>query len=424
VSVSVDLRRRLLDAVEEDEVVDLLQGAIGVPSVTGQEAAFGQWVGDRLRDAGADDVESFDFRPGRPDVWGRFRGAGSGRRLMFLNHLDTVHGEGWSDRWRGTPNESPFAGAVIDREIYGRGAGDVKAGISTAISAMQTIGRAGLRPAGDVVMVVVGDEESGEPDTGYSDGIKEAVKRIAAGEIPGADFAIYGEPTELAIYTAQLGFIIAEIHVTGESAFWSAPWLGVDAHRAGHKLVERLWGLARDVYARAEHPLIGRPSLLITEFTAGGQIAVPDRCVIKLIRKLVPGEDPAAVRSELEAVVMTAAIEDGTRAEIRYTAGRDNPWGGTPAELVSDHDGVELLRRIIEELTGVAGTDLIRGAGYWSELGVLREATGIPGVYCSPGDIRNCHTLEERVSIDQLVDGVRAYALFIAEFCGLAERAA
>ena len=155
--------------------------------------------------------------------------------------------------------------------------------------------------------------------------------------------------------------------------------------------------------------------------TAGGQIAVPDRCVITLIRKLVPGEDPAAVRSELEAVVTTAAIEDGTRAEIRYTARRDNPWGGTPAELAADHEAVRLLGSIVAEVTG--RSDLIRGAGYWSELGVLRDELGIPGVYCSPGDIRSCHTLEERVPIEELVQGVRAYALFIGAFCGLAEAA-
>jgi acetylornithine deacetylase len=248
------------------------------------------------------------------------------------------------------------------------------------------------------------------------------VRRIAAGEVPSADFAIYGEPTQLDIYTAQLGFIIAEVQVSGSTAFWSAPWLGVDALRAGHRVVERLWDHAREVHALRDHPLIGRPSLLITEMTAGGQIAVPDRCVIKLIRKLVPGEDPAAVRSALEAVVTTAAIEAGTRAEIRYTAGRDNPWGGTPAELVADDEAVVLLQGILGEVTG--RSDLIRGAGYWSELGVLRDELGIPGVYCAPGDISNCHTLDERVPIAQLVDGVRAYALFIASYCGVTERPA
>jgi acetylornithine deacetylase len=242
---------------------------------------------------------------------------------------------------------------------------------------------------------------------------------MQAGEIPTADFAIYIEPTELDIYTAQLGFIIAEIQITGTSAFWSAPWLGVDALRSGHKLVERLWDLAHRVHGSREHPLIGRPSLLITEMSAGGQIAVPDRCVIKLIRKLVPGEDPATVHSELEEVLTTAAVEEGVRAEIRYTAGRDNPWGGTPAELVTQHEALEILRAALHEVTG--REPRLAGAGYWSELGVLRDGMGIPGVYCAPGDIRNCHTLEERVPIAQLVDGVRAFALLIGRYCGVVD---
>jgi acetylornithine deacetylase len=413
------VRDRVLAAVDPDEVVDLLRRAIQVPSVTGAEGPFGAWLLEELREAGADDVGAFEFAPGRPDVWGVVRGTGSGRRVMFLNHLDTVHGGGWDDRWRGTDNESPFAGAVIDGNVYGRGAGDVKAGIATTLAALRTLRRAGLRPAGDVVVVGVGDEESGEPDTGYSAGIKAAVEGIVSGEIPGADFAIYGEPTQLQAYTAQLGFIIAEIHIQGTTSFWSAPAQGNDALRHGHKLLTRLYDLGRRVAASRDHPLIGRPSLLVTEVTAGGQIAVPDRCVIKLIRKLVPGEDPAQVRGELELVIDESAIEDGTQAEIRYTAGRDNPWGGTPAEFPADVDGVRVLSEVIGRVTGA--TEVIAGAGYWSELGVLRDRVGIPGVYCSPGDIRNCHTLEERVPVGQLVDGVRIYSLFVAEFSGVTE---
>jgi acetylornithine deacetylase len=418
-STNHSVRDRILAAVGRDDVVDLLRRAIQVPSVTGGEGPFGAWLLDELREAGADEVGSFEFAPGRPDVWGVVRGATGGRRAMFIGHLDTVHGEGWEDRWRGTENESPFTGAVVDDAVYGRGAGDVKAGIATTLAALRALRRAGLRPAGDVVVLGVGDEESGEPGTGYSAGIKAAVERIASGEIPGADFAIYGEPTQLQIYAAQLGFIIAEIHVTGRTSFWSAPANGNDALRHGHKLVARLFELGRRVAASRQHPLIGRPSLLITSMTAGGQIAVPDRCVIQLIRKLVPGEDPATVRAELELVVEEAAIEDGTEAEIRYTAGRDNPWGGTPAEFPVDLDGVRVLEDAIRSVTGA--TPIVAGAGYWSELGVLRDRVGIPGVYCSPGDIRNCHTLEERVPIDELVAGVGVYSLFIAEFAGVTE---
>lgn len=410
---------RILAAVDPDEVVDLLRRAIQVPSVTGAEGPFGAWLLDELHESGADEVGSFEFADGRPNVWGVVRGTGGGRRVMFLNHLDTVHGGGWEDRWRGTDNESPFAGAVLDGSVYGRGAGDVKAGIATTLAALRTIRRVGLHLAGDVVVVGVGDEESGEPDTGYSAGIKAAVARIASGDIPSADFAIYGEPTQLQVYTAQLGFIIAEIHIRGRTSFWSAPAAGNDALRHGHRMLTRLFDLGRRVAASGDHPLIGRPSLLVTEMTAGGQIAVPDRCVIKLIRKLVPGENPAQVQRELELILDEAAVEDGTEAEIRYTAARDNPWGGTPAEFPADLDGVRVLSDVVGSVTGA--TDVIAGAGYWSELGVLRDRVGIPGVYCSPGDIRNCHTLEERVPVDQLVDGVRVYSLFLAEFAGVAE---
>jgi acetylornithine deacetylase len=413
------LRDRILAVVDRDEAVDLLRRAIQVPSVTGKEAALGAWLLGELRAAGADEVGSFEFAPGRPDVWGVVRGTGSGPSVMFLGHLDTVHGEGWPERWRGTENESPFAGAVVDGAVYGRGAGDVKAGIATTLAALRTIRRAGLRPKGDVVVVGVGDEESGEPDTGFSAGIKAAVDQIAAGEIPGADFAIYVEPTQLQVYTAQLGFIIAEVHITGRTSFWSAPARGNDALRHGHKLLSRLFDLGARVAASRHHPLIGRPSLLVTEVAAGGQIAVPDRCVIKLIRKLVPGEDPDAARAEIELVLDQASVEDGTAAKIHYTAGRDNPWGGTPAEFPEDHEAITALRGIIADITGE--TDVIRGAGYWSELGVLRDRVGIPGVYCAPGDIRNCHTLEERVPIDELVAGVQVYSLFLAGYAGVTE---
>ena len=49
----------------------------------------------------------------------------------------------------------------------------------------------------------------------------------------------------------------------------------------------------------------------------------------------------------------------------------------------------------------------------------MREL-GCPAVYCAPGDIRNCHTLEERVAVDEYLAGIAAFASFIAEYCGLA----
>src|SRR5262245_57686338 len=169
-AMAPDVRARALSAVDESEAVSLLRRAIQVPSVTRDERAFAEFIAEELRASGLDQVELFDFAPGRPNVWGVLRGSGGGKRLMVLGHLDTVHAEGWEQQWSGTPAASPFAGAELDGDIVGRGAGDQKAGLVTTIAAIRALGRAGIQLAGDVIVVAVGDEESGEPDSGYSQG--------------------------------------------------------------------------------------------------------------------------------------------------------------------------------------------------------------------------------------------------------------
>lgn len=414
------VRERILAAVDADAAVRFLQAAIAVPSVTGAEGEFGRFVRHALEERGLETF-SADFLPDRPVVWGIRRGAApdsaDARRLMFLGHLDTVHVTGWSERWAGTERESPFSGALVDGEVWGRGAGDEKAGIIAVIAALDALAAAGLRPKADVVGVFVGDEESGEAGSGYSDGMKKAVELVRDGSIPSADFAIYTEPTTLHVCTAQMGFLTADITVEGVSAYFGTPWLGVDALRAAHDLLTDLWAYNDAIWARGEHQVLGRAFVLATGITGGGYIAVPERVRISLIRKILPSETLDAVRGELDDLLRRFSIRRGIRATIEYTAPRDHAVGGTPAEVSRDLPAVRELERIVREVTGKA--DAFAGAPYWSEMSFLINALGIPAVYCSPGDITNCHTAFERVRVDELDAGVRAFALFIAEFCGV-----
>lgn len=409
---------RVLARLDGDAVVELLRRTVQTPSITGEEADFAGLVAEELRAAGLDRVESFEFKPGRPDVWGVLEGSGNGRSVMFLGHLDTVHVKGWEDRWRGTERESPFSGAIVDGELYGRGAGDQKAGIAAVIGALKAIAAAGTRPTGDVVVAFVGDEESGEPGTGLSDGIKEIVKKIRSGEIPQADFAIYTEPTTLNVYAAQMGFLIAEITVQGESAYFGKPWLGIDALRGAHKVLGELFAYSGELWDRAEHPLLGRAFVLSYAIEGGGYIAVPERCRIELIRKILPGGTLDEAGSELESLLQKLAIQDGVRTEIRYTAARDHRLGGTPAETPPHLPAVKELGEALREVTGQ--TTVISGAPYWSEISFM-NALGIPAVYCAPGDITNCHTLYERVEVKQVIDAAAAFARFIGKWSGLEE---
>lgn len=415
--MSETLHNRLLAALDRDDAIGLLRGAIGCNSVTGKEASMVAYLDAQMRERSLADIEIAEFLPGRPNIWGRRKGRGGGKRLQFIGHTDTVHVEGWREHWAGDEREDPFGAPIIDGEIWGRGAGDLKAGICSSLAAISLLDRAGIRLKGDVDFAFVGDEESGEPGSGVSAGVKAHVARIAAGELPRPDFVVYTEPTRLAVYPAQIGFFIADITITGKSAYFGVPELGRDALKASHKVMSALWSHSDEVSARAEHALVGKGFLLITTLNGGGFIAVPERCTLSLIRKLLPGESLDAAARELEEVIRGAVTDPDIAVEIAYPAGRDHALGGTAAEIDLDHPALTLLQdSVAKAMPGRGGAE---GAPFWSETPFFVNGLGIPAVYCAPGDIRNCHTFEERVSVEEYLAGVVAFAGFIARYCGV-----
>jgi acetylornithine deacetylase len=414
--MTADLRRALPDvAVNEATAIGTLQAAIRHPSITGAEATFAAYLAGLLNELGMDEVLVRDFLPGRPNVVAVKRGTGRGRRLMLIGHTDVVHVRGWRERWVSDPRQDPFGAAIVDGAIWGRGSADLKAGIAMAIEALRALTVAGTPLAGDLVLAFVGDEESGEPGMGVSAGMKALMSMFDAGAIPRPDTAIYVEPTMLDIYPAQMGFFIADIEVTGRTAYFGVPEQGVDALRATHRILSALWAHSSDVETRGVHNLVGRSFLLVTAIEGGGLIAVPGECKLSLIRKLRPGEDLGAACEELESVVRSAISNPEVTVSFAYPAGRDHAIGGTPAEIHLQCEGIQLLQQTIRHRRPDRGR--IRGAPFWSEASFL-TARGIPTVYFAPGDITVCHTSEEHVRIDEYLCGIAVLADFISRYCG------
>jgi len=409
------VRPPILTAIDETAAVAWLRRAIRTPSITGHEMAFAALVAAELEACGADEVHVEEVRPGRPIVWSVTRGTGGGPGVLLTGHLDTVRVDGWAERWAGTEREDPFDAAIVDGAIWGRGSGDLKGGIATVMAALRALRRSGTELAGDLVTLWVCDEESGEPGLGRSLGMRAACERLTQGLIPRADFAVYVEPTRLSVLSAQIGFLIADISFTGRTAYFGHPEKGVDALRAAHTVLDELWRLEADLRTRAAHPLLGTPRLLVTEIQAGGYIAVPGAATVRLIRTLTPAEDLDGAAEEIRAAVARGVERTGVQAAVRFPAGRDHEVGGRPAETDPAAAAVEALRGAVRAVA--PGRDAGGGAPFWSEMSFL-DAVGIPCVYWAPGDIANCHTAEERVEIDEFLDGVRALSLFLAGHCG------
>ncbi len=414
-SKTAALTQELAAIVDRDRAVTRLREAVSCQSITGNEANFVHYLNGQMATL-ALAPECADFLPGRPNIWGHRKGTGGGKRLLFIGHSDTVHVDGWQERWAGTDREDPFGGAVIDGEIWGRGTGDLKAGICASLSALELLDRVGVKLKGDVAFAFVGDEESGEVGTGISAGVKDFTGRLLAGEIAKPDFAIYLEPTKLAVYTAQMGFFIAEVTLTGKSAYFGVPEQGVDALKAAHEALAGVWRHSEAIAAQASHDLVGRAFALVTEIRGGGYIAVPGECSFSLIRKLLPGESLDGAVADLEAVVRQSVSDHRVTVAFSYPAGRDHSHGGSAAEVDPHTPEVGMLTAALT--AALPGRGQIEGAPYWSESQFLVNQVGCPTVYCAPGDITNCHTTEERVNIDEYIAGIVAFAVFIAGYCG------
>lgn len=415
---TVHLHDRLHRHIDREDAVAMLKAAVARQSITGNEADFAGFLKERM-DRLALDPQMAEFQPGRPNVWGERKGAGGGDRLLFIGHTDTVHVRGWEERWAGTDREDPFGGVIVDGEIWGRGTGDLKAGICASLAALELLDCAGIALRGDIAFAFVGDEESGEPGSGISAGVKHFTQRVLAGDIARPDFAIYVEPTRLAVYPAQMGFFIADVTIHGKSAYFGVPEQGVDALKAAHEILSAIWRHSDEIAARASHDLVGRAFVLVTEIAGGGYIAVPGEARLSLIRKLLPGESLDTAVRDLETVIRGAVSQDGIAIDLSYPAGRDHEVGGSPAEIDPDLPPIGLLSRALDR--AMPGRGQMEGAPYWSESPFLIEQIGCPAVYCAPGDITNCHTLEERVNVDEYVAGIVAFATFIASYCGIVE---
>ena len=407
-SVAWDMLKAAQDSAAD---LALLKGALAVESVTGNETAFARFLETHMAELGFQSGRG-TFLKDRENTWGTT--GGTGPNLMVVGHTDTVHVRGWSDHWGEDGRRDPFGATERGGQIWARGACDLKGGICAALAGYRLLRAQGHAPACNLTFAFIGDEESGEPGTGVSAGAKNLLLRVEAGEIPRPDFAIYVEPTSLNVYPAQIGFFIADITVTGKTAYFGTPDLGVDALKATHTILSKIWAHEKELSEGPHHPLVGASSILVTHIDGGGFIAVPGACKLSLIRKLRPGEAIDDAVAAFQAALDLASLPQGVRVQIYYPAGRDHPKGGSPVENAPDSAAIQLLQNCIARERPDAGQ--IGGAPYWSEMPFLSHQLGCPTVYCAPGDIAVAHTFEERIEIEEYLAAIRAFARFFAAF--------
>lgn len=356
------LHRLLAELVAIDSVnPDLVPGGAG-------EGEIARFAADWLRDAGLD-VELDEVAPGRVNVIARAAGTGGGRTLLLNAHMDVVGTDGVED---------PFEPRIEDGRLYGRGAYDMKAGLAAIMWAGAEAARNPAR--GDVIVSGVCDEEFA------SIGAQALVKRVSA------DAAIVTEPTgaDLAVCVAHKGFSWHTIEVSGKAAHGSRPEEGIDAIAKMGSVLVGLEALDRRLRTAGSHPLLGTGSLHASLIEGGRELSTyPERCVLQLERRTIPGETREVVEAELaELLAQLASADPDLEASLETTLVRD------PFEVAADEPIVEALR-------DAAGREIpVVGVPFWADSAIFSSA-GIPTVIHGPGGA-GAHAAVEYVELDQL----------------------
>jgi len=140
-----------------DEAVDLLGQLIRINTVNppGNEGPAQDLLAQTLGEAGFE-CKLLENQPGRPNLIARLEGSSPGPTLCILGHTDTVPAD--PAEW----SFDPWAGDVVDGEVRGRGAQDMKGQVAAEIAACAALARQGWRPdRGKLQVVITSDEEMG-----------------------------------------------------------------------------------------------------------------------------------------------------------------------------------------------------------------------------------------------------------------------
>lgn len=305
---------------------------------------------------------------------------GAGPCFAFNTYIDVVPaGEGW--------RTDPFTLVERDGRLYGRGACDAKGPLVAMLEAMRLLAAHRAEWSGTLMGVFVADEEVAS----------EGAKFYVNDSPPAIDFAVIGEPTSNATFSAHKGSLRPLVRVHGVTAHSGTPELGKNAiFRAAQLLGMIEEEHQHNVRCRC-HPLVGSASLTVTRVHGGhADNVLPGSCDLLLDRRMVPGEDETQVKQDIDALLALAQERFGVRAEIlRY-----QPTTGGATETDS-------RERIVQ-----AGLAACRAHGQ-PEPGpfgfqggcdlVHFRSLGTQGIVIGPGSLAVAHKPDEFVPVDKFI---------------------
>ena len=420
------------------ELLDIYRGMVETRTVhpDGDNTAIARSVAQRLLDAGFDpkDVEVIEPKPLKGNLLARMHGTGEAKPLLLLAHIDVVEARkaDWSD------GLDPFRLTERDGYYYGRGSIDDKAMAAIFTETMLRLKREGFVPKRDIILALTADEETGgsngvewllhnrradidaafalnEGGGGtYRDGRPymhavqvsekmylsfdlEATNAGGHSSVPARDNAIY----DLAAALDQLSRYDFPVRYSAVTRAYFAEVARVEkgdvaqaaaAVAAGNASDDQVARLSRGPRYNAQL----RTTCVPTRLEGGhADNALPQRAHATVNCRLMPGEDPQFVASEIQ-LIAGPHVSVKARGKVRVSEPSD-----------PDAPVMATIRRISESMW--RGVPVVPAMGTGATDGSRLRNAGIPvygvsGLFGEYGESR-AHGRDERLGVRALAEG-------------------
>jgi len=424
------------------EVAELLQRLIRIDSTNppGNETAAAELLRGYLEAAGVE-CALYARVPERANLVARIRGRGDGPSLALLSHTDVVLAV--AAEWE----RDPFGGELVEGEVWGRGALDMKGEVAASAVAMASLARDGWRGSGDLVFVAAADEEVG---AGFGlqwlvDAHPDAVRTDFSVNEGGGERIEVGGRAAYLCSTAEKMSSPFVLRVHGRSGHASMPSIADNALVKAAPLVARLGEFAvepqlipeveaffaavdgaapsaQDALAAARglsplaaevvEPLLGMTVSPTKAHASDKRNVIPALCEVTVDVRLLPGQTPEQAEAALRAWLGPGEYE---LVNTERQGGTRSPIGGPLWDAVTS-----FVER--EEPGAVAAPTCVAGFtdSHW-----VREAFGTVAYGFFPSRAldpqvaaRLIHSANERVPVDDLELGVRFLRHAAESVCG------
>jgi len=385
--------QKRVEAARED-IIKFMREIVAIPSMESQIGDVGKRVQEEMKKLGFDEV--------RYDKMGNTIGRiGNGKKvIVFDSHIDTVGiGDPASWQW------DPFTGKIEDGIFYARGACDEKNSTPGMIYGLAMARDLGLLDGWTAYYF--GNMEE------WCDGIAPNTFVEVDPKIK-PDFVVIGEPTKMLVYRGHKGRLEMKVTAKGKSAHAASNHLGDNAI---YKLLPIIAGI-RDLEPKlGDHEFLGHGKITVSDMHVKTPSinAVPDEAIIFIDRRMTFGETKEAVKKQIEDLIpaefkSTVKLEELFYDEPSYTGFVFPVDKYFPAWAYEENH--PLVQAGQEARKQIGLPDAKPGKWNFSTNGIYWAGkAGIPSIGFGPGDEETAHTVNDSVSLDDVVKATEFYAI-------------